>query len=325
VQRVANDDELAARIEGVHFAYAGAHGAAPTSALRGLSFTVRRGEMFGLVGPDGAGKTTAIRLLLGLLRTDQGQVATLGHDPARAASYVKSHVGYLSQRFTLYGDLTVRENIEFFGEIHRVGAMREQMQRLLDFTLLGPYQGRRADQLSGGMQKKLALACTLIHRPQLILLDEPTTGVDPISRREFWTLLHTLIHDGVTVLLTTPYLDEAERCTRVALVRNGRTLVEDDPVRLRRAYGRPTIEVVCEPVRRGRDLLAASPRVAEVQLFGDRLHAVPTAADDALTDLVDGLAGQGVQVHHQRPVVPSLEDVFITLVRRDRAAGEAAP
>ncbi|MBN2359458.1 MAG: ABC transporter ATP-binding protein [Deltaproteobacteria bacterium] len=317
--------DLAAVLDGVHYAYAGAHGAAPTPALTGLGFAVRRGEMFGLVGPDGAGKTTSIRLLLGLLRADRGRVRTLGHDPVAEAGYVKSHVGYLSQRFTLYGDLTVAENIEFFGEIHRVRDMREQMQRLLDFTLLGPYRRRRADQLSGGMQKKLALACTLIHRPQLILLDEPTTGVDPISRREFWTLLHTLIRDGVTVLLTTPYLDEAERCTRVALVRGGRTLVEDDPVRLRQTYGRPTIEVVCDPVRVGRDLLAASSRVAEVQLFGDRLHAVPVAADDGLTDLVADLAAQGVQVHHQRPVVPSLEDVFITLVRHDQGAAGAAP
>jgi len=321
---MANPADIAASLDGVRFAYAGAHGAAATPALVGLSFAVRRGEMFGLVGPDGAGKTTAIRLLLGLLNADRGQVQTLGHDPRVESSYVKSHVGYLSQRFTLYGDLTVSENIEFFGEIHRVRDMREQRQRLLDFTLLGPYQRRRADQLSGGMQKKLALACTLIHRPQLILLDEPTTGVDPISRREFWTLLHTLLHDGVTVVLTTPYLDEAERCTRIALVRNGHTLVEDDPVRLRREYGRPTIEVVCEPVRRGRDLLAASPRVAEVQLFGDRLHAVPAAEDDGLTDLVDGLAGQGVTIQHCRPVMPSLEDVFITLVKRDQAALDAA-
>jgi ABC-2 type transport system ATP-binding protein len=286
-------------------------------ALCGITFSVKPGEMFGLVGPDGAGKTTAVRLLLGLLSPTRGEARILGSDPIQSPGVVKQHVGYLSQRFTLYGDLTVEENIEFFGEIHRVPDRAARLETLLDFTLLKPYRRRRADQLSGGMQKKLALACTLIHRPKLILLDEPTTGVDPVSRREFWTLLHELIQGGLTVLLTTPYLDEAERCTRVALVRSGRTLVEDEPSRIRQRGAQNLVEVVCDDVRSARAVLEASSRVARVQLFGDRLHLTPRRAEDDLRDVGDILRAARINVHTQRVVMPSLEDVFIELVERD--------
>lgn len=284
----------------------------PIRALDGLSLQVSAGEVFGLVGPDGAGKTTAIRALLGLLRLDAGTVRTLGKDPVGQGREVRPHVGYLSQRFTLYGDLTVQENVDFFGRIHRVKDLAGQREKVLEFSRLAPYRGRRADALSGGMQKKLALACTLVHTPRAILLDEPTTGVDPISRRELWELLAQLVLEGISVLVTTPYLDEAERCTRVALVRDGRTLATDTPAALRASLGRKLVEVVCRPVRAARDQLAGSDRVEEVQLFGDRVHALPRRAGDDLRDVVDAL--RGVQVDAVREVLPSLEDVYIRRV-----------
>ena len=206
-----------------------------TTAVKDVSLTVARGEMFGLIGPDGAGKTTLIRIICGLLHADAGRVRALGLDPVKEHRALTRSVGYLSQRFSLYGDLSVDENIAFFAEIHSVRNYREQRDRLLDLTQLTPFRGRLAEKLSGGMKQKLALACTLIHEPALILLDEPTTGVDPVSRREFWKLLSEFLSHGITILMSTPYLDEAERCTRVALLHEGRVLASDDPSRLRAA------------------------------------------------------------------------------------------
>ncbi|MBI4265862.1 MAG: ABC transporter ATP-binding protein [Acidobacteria bacterium] len=204
-----------------------------TEALKGLTMAVDRGEMFGLIGADGAGKTTAIRLMGGLLRPDAGSVRVLDRDPARDHRWMTERVGYLSQRFSLYGDLTIDENIAFFAEIHGVSRYHQRRDQLLDITQLAPFRTRRADQLSGGMKQKLALACTLVHEPDLILLDEPTTGVDPISRREFWKLLSEFLAQGITILMSTTYMDEAERCTRVALLHEGRLLAGGEPSRLR--------------------------------------------------------------------------------------------
>jgi len=216
-----------------------------TTALDGVTFDVRRGEMFGLIGSDGAGKTTAIRLMCGLLRADAGSVRVLGRDPVREHRHITARVGYLSQRFSLYGDLTIDENIAFFAEVHGVGDYRRRRDQLLEMTQLAPFRARLADRLSGGMKQKLALVCTLVHEPELLLLDEPTTGVDPVSRREFWKLLSELLAQGITILMSTPYLDEAERCTRVALLHAGRLLACDDPSRLRAATaGTPSLEDV---------------------------------------------------------------------------------
>jgi ABC-2 type transport system ATP-binding protein len=225
---------------------------------------------------------------------------------------VKPHVGYLSQRFTLYGDLTVKENVEFFGEIHGVKDLGSHRDRVLKFARLDKFQKRRADRLSGGMQKKLALACTLVHTPKVLLLDEPTTGVDPLSRREMWELLSELVAGGLSALVTTPYLDEAERCTRLALVRRGRVLACDTPAALRAGVGGRVLEVVGTPVRKLREELLKSDRVAEVQLFGDRVHAWPRRPDDDLREVVDGL--EGVEVELVREVQPGLEDVYIRRV-----------
>ena len=204
-----------------------------TEALSGLTLQVARGEMFGLIGPDGAGKTTAIRLMCGLLHADAGEVRVLDQDPTRDHRRIAERVGYLSQRFSLYGDLTVDENVAFFAEIHGVADYEARRSRLLQMTQLTPFRDRLADRLSGGMKQKLALACTLVHEPELILLDEPTTGVDPVSRREFWKLLSEFLADGITILMSTPYMDEAERCTHIALLHEGRVLDSGDPSRLR--------------------------------------------------------------------------------------------
>jgi ABC-2 type transport system ATP-binding protein len=213
-------------------------------AVRDLSFSVARGEMFGLIGPDGAGKTTTIRLLCGLLHADAGQVLVLGRDPVKAHRAVTADIGYLSQRFSLYGDLSIDENIAFFAEIHGVSDYRARRDRLLDMTQLSPFRGRLADRLSGGMKQKLALACTLVHEPKIIVLDEPTTGVDPVSRRELWKLLSQFLSAGITILLSTSYLDEAERCSRVALLHEGRLLALGEPGVIRAAMpavdGRPS-------------------------------------------------------------------------------------
>jgi ABC-2 type transport system ATP-binding protein len=216
-----------------------------TIALESVTFDVQRGEMFGLIGSDGAGKTTAIRLMCGLLRPDAGDVRVLGRDPLLGHRDITKRVGYLSQHFSLYGDLTVDENVSFFAEVHGVSRYQVHRDELLAMTQLTPFRSRLADRLSGGMKQKLALICTLIHEPELLLLDEPTTGVDPVSRREFWKLLSEFLAHGITILMSTPYFDEAERCTRVALLHDGRLLTSDEPSRLRASMpGSPSLEDV---------------------------------------------------------------------------------
>jgi ABC-2 type transport system ATP-binding protein len=296
------------------------------SAVDGASFEVRRGEMFGLIGPDGAGKTTTLRMVLGLLPPDGGEVLTCSLEPARERRRLSSRVGYLSQRFSLYGDLSVDENIAFFAEIHDVSSYATRRDELLELVRMTPFRDRLADRLSGGMKQKLALVCTLVHTPELLVLDEPTTGVDPVSRRDFWRLLARLQRDGLTILLTTPYLDEAERCTRVALVDHGRILSMDTPDALRSAEAGVMVEVVAEPRRRAVEVLRAAPGVAEVDAFGDRLHArLPRAATtDAPAEaeaLARALRAAGLEVRSARPTTPSLEDVFIGRLR----ASETAP
>src|SRR6186997_1765339 len=224
-----------------------------TQALADLSLDVREGEMFGLIGPDGAGKTTAIRLMCGLLHADAVDLKVLGLDPVRSHRQITERVGYLSQRFSLYGDLTIDENIAFFAEVHGVRDFHRRRDQLLSMTQLTSFRSRLADRLSGGMKQKLALACTLVHEPSLILLDEPTTGVDPISRREFWKLLSEFRAEGVTIVMATPYLDEAERCSRVVLLHEGRLLADDTPDALRAAMTGALFEVIVADHRQARD------------------------------------------------------------------------
>jgi drug efflux transport system ATP-binding protein len=283
-----------------------------TEAVRDLSLSVGTGEMFGLIGPDGAGKTTTIRMICGLLRSDSGRIAVLGHDPVRDHRALTGSVGYLSQRFSLYGDLSIDENIAFFAEIHGLKNYADRRNRLLDMTQLTRFRSRLADNLSGGMKQKLALACTLVHEPSLVLLDEPTTGVDPISRREFWKLLSEFRAEGVTILMATPYLDEAERCSRVALLHEGRLLADDTPDTLRAALTGALFEVIVADHRHARDAIARLPRVSSVEMFGDRAHVRLAGADQSsAADLKHDLDEAGLSVESVRPIATSLEDVFI--------------
>ena len=282
-----------------------------TEALSSLSLDVRQGEMFGLIGPDGAGKTTAIRLMCGLLHPDSGQLRVLGLDPARDHRTVTERVGYLSQRFSLYGDLTIDENIAFFAEVHGVRDYARRRDQLLAMTQLTPFRGRLAERLSGGMKQKLALACTLVHEPDLILLDEPTTGVDPVSRREFWKLLSEFLAHGITILMSTPYLDEAERCSRVALIHEGRVLAMDEPSNLRALISGRMLEVIA-PGRVSAEILRRLPGVVDAQVFGERVHVtLGDGGDEAEARFKAALAQTELAGVPVRSVPPSLEDVFI--------------
>jgi ABC-2 type transport system ATP-binding protein len=284
----------------------------PTTAVNGLSLSVRTGEMFGLIGPDGAGKTTTIRMMCGLLQPDSGTAQMVGLDPVRDHRRVTASVGYLSQRFSLYGDLSIDENIAFFAEIHGLRDYRPRRDRLLEMTQLTAFRTRLADRLSGGMKQKLALACTLVHEPAVIVLDEPTTGVDPVSRREFWKLLSEFLSQGVTIVMATPYLDEAERCARVALLHEGRLLALDRPDALRATLPGALFEVIVSDHRRAPEVLRGIDGVADVQMFGERAHVrMDAPAADAADLLAARAAAAGLSVTGVRRIATSLEDVFI--------------
>lgn len=291
------------------------------TALRGVSLSVNRGEMFGLIGPDGAGKTTLLRIICGLDRPGAGEVAVFGVDPFKSRGAATTSIGYLSQRFSLYGDLSVDENVEFFARLHGVHDFAARRDRLLELTGLSRFRTRLADRLSGGMKQKLALSCTLVHEPPLIVLDEPTTGVDPVSRREFWKLLAEFLAQGLTIVLATPYLDEAERCSRVALLNEGRVLALDEPGRLRAAMPGRMLEVVTGRPRQALDLLAGLLGPDRVELFGDRLHA-RLDGGMSLDALVGRLADGGVTDARVRAVGASLEDVFIDLLADARTVAD---
>ena len=286
-------------------------------AVRDLDLRIEANTMFALVGPDGAGKTTTIRLLCGILRPEAGSVRILGHDLARDLPWVKEHIGYLSQRFSLYGDLSVDENIEFFARIHGVRDFQDRREELLSFTRLLGFRGRLAERLSGGMRQKLALACTLVHRPLLIFLDEPTTGVDPVSRRDFWIILSQLLRDGITIVMSTPYLDEAERASRVGLMSGGRLMAAERPARIKESMRGAVLEIVCADIRRASSLLRLTGALREVQLFGDRLNVV---ADDARAGEESArrtLGDAGIEIVSLRVIPSSLENAFISLIRRE--------
>jgi ABC-2 type transport system ATP-binding protein len=293
------------------------------TALNGVSFDVRQGEMFGLIGPDGAGKTTTIRLLCGLLHADGGTVRMLGKDPVANHAEVTRSVGYLSQRFSLYGDLSIDENIAFFAEIHGLWRYEDRRRRLLELTQLLPFRNRLADRLSGGMKQKLALACTLIHEPRVILLDEPTTGVDPVSRREFWKLLAEFLQQGITILVSTPYLDEAERCHRVALLHDGKRLALDTPDALRRSLPGRMLEVMVADQVRAIPVIQSVASVVDVRAFGERVHVrlSQDAGPDAATRVTQALEGAGFRVTSARTVQASLEDVFIARLEEAATQG----
>ncbi|MBI5956030.1 MAG: ABC transporter ATP-binding protein [Chloroflexi bacterium] len=287
-------------------------------AVDRLNLTVRRGEIFGLVGPDGAGKTTTIRMLCGILAPSEGQASVAGYDVISQSEQIKARIGYMSQRFNLYGDLSVKENLSFFADIYQVPRqVREKRAvELLAFSRLTGYQHRRAEYLSGGMKQKLALACTLIHEPEILFLDEPTTGVDPLSRREFWRILYGLLRRGVTIFVSTPYMDEAERCSTVGFMAHGRLLVCGTPDKLKALLGKAILELKGRPREITQQVARQTPGVEDAQVFGDLLHLVVSDAASARSRLELSLRAAGVEVVTLRQIPPSMEDVFMNLTVR---------
>lgn len=287
-------------------------------AVDRLTLGVRRPEILGLVGPDGAGKTTTLRMLAGILPPTSGRARVLGFVLPGQAERLKAHIGYMPQRFSLYADLTVEENLAFFAEIYRVPRPErvQRMEELLQFAQLSAFRKRRAGYLSGGMKQKLALACTLIHRPELLLLDEPTTGVDPVARREFWGILYHLLSQGRTILVSTPYMDEAERCNRVAFLSRGRLLRIGTPAELKAAYPHELLEVHARPLEEAAARTREVPGVLDIQTFGETLHLVVEEAQTAQDAVRSTLQRAGLHLLRLRPIAPTMEDVFMALLRQ---------
>lgn len=290
-------------------------------AVDHLSFEARRGEIFGLVGPDGAGKTTTLRMLAGVLQPDSGNAVVAGCDVVKDPEAAKHHLSYMPQRFGLYEDLTVDENIRFYADLFGVERQdREQRSvSLLQAAGMSEFRKRLAGKLSGGMKQKLGLVCALIHHPKVILLDEPTTGVDPVSRRDFWRILYNLVAEGVSILTSTAYLDEAERCHRVGLLHQGKLLFCDTPANLKGHLGKAVLAILSPQPRRVRDELAGAAGVSTLMLTGDGVHLVvdsPQRADE----LAIRLKNAAVPFDEVSQVTPSIEDLFVDAVAGGRAA-----
>ncbi len=296
-------------IENLHKSYGN------VKAVNGITLSLHKGEMFGLVGPDGAGKTTTIRTLCGLLKPDSGNISLMGFDIIKNKRDVQNNIGYLSQKFSLYEDLSIDENIEFFAEIHNVKNYKERRNELLEFTRLIEFRDRQAGRLSGGMKQKLALACSLIHKPKILFLDEPTTGVDPVSRRDFWKILSNLLKEEITIFMTTPYLDEAERCNRVGLMNNGKLIALDSPTSIKESINKKVIEIVCDDTRLAANIIKTNLAL-EVQLFGDRLNTVVDNAESDYKKIEQLMIENNIKITDHRINAPSLENVFIHLVKK---------
>ena len=293
-------------------------------AVSDLDFAVESGELFGLVGPDGAGKTTTLRMLAGVLPPSAGDARVADRSVTREPDAVRPHIAYMAQRFGLYEDLTIRENLDFYADLYRVPKAERpaRLERLYQFSNLAEFEDRLAGNLSGGMKQKLSLSCALIHRPEILLLDEPTFGVDPISRRDLWLILHEMVASGVTVIVSTAYLDEAERCDRVAFLHQGRIIALDDPAALQRSLPGRVLEVRADDPRAARDALRSGGATRRASLFGETVHAVVGAGGEA--DVRRALADAGVAATDVRVVEPSLEDVFIERVADLEAAATEA-
>ncbi len=288
----------------------------PLTAVDGLTLDVAPGELFGIVGPDGAGKTTTLRMLAGVLPPTAGTARVHGVDVGAEPDAAKPHLAYMAQRFGLYEDLTVQENLDFYADLYRVPKAHrpERLARLYRFSRLDEFKNRLAGKLSGGMKQKLSLSCCLIHHPRVLLLDEPTFGVDPISRRDLWLILHEMVAEGITVVVSTSYLDEAERCDRVVLLDQGRALAMDPPLALQQSLRGTMVSLSTERPRETRDTLRATPGVRSATLFGDTVHMLVEEGVDRASP-IRALADAGLTAWAVEDVAPSLEDVFIHLVR----------
>jgi ABC-2 type transport system ATP-binding protein len=289
---------------------------ADVKAVNNLSLSVENGEIFGLVGPDGAGKTTTMRLLTSVMDPTSGDAWILGHHTARESEAVKEEIGYMSQRFGLYPDLTVEENLVFFADLFDVSPKERdsRLPDLLSFSNLTPFKKRYAKNLSGGMKQKLGLACTLIHTPKVLFLDEPTGGVDPVSRRDFWRILYRLLKEGVTIFVSTAYLDEAERCHRVGLLHKGKLLAADTPDGIKKLIGGAILEVMTSEARRAATLLRNILPPETVGLFGVSVHVFAKDAASAAAAIEKQLKENGCSFESIEIIEPSLEDVFVSVV-----------
>ena len=286
-------------------------------ALDGIDLNIHKGELFGLVGPDGAGKTTLLRILAGLLFIDDGSVTIAETDVGKNAELIKPKLGYMAQEFSLYEKLSVVENLSFFAELYDVppDIQAERIPKLLEFAGLTDFTERRAAHLSGGMKKKLALASTLVHQPPILLLDEPTTGVDPVSRREFWNILNDLHLMGTTILVSTPYMDEADRCSRVGLIHQGEIVICDTPAAIRDSLKGEIIKIVTDDWKKAQKELTNSPGVFEVQSYGEALHVLVDSSRKRKKQLSDSLQEKGINIEEIRPTPPRMEEAFISLLR----------
>jgi len=287
------------------------------TAVKDLNLEVNTGEIFGLVGPDASGKTTTLRMLCGILPPDRGEAVVAGCDVRKETEPLKEKVGYLPQRFGLYGDLSVLENIHFYGDLYQVPKQKrkERIERLLRFANLEPFGKRKAQDLSGGMKQKLGLICALIHTPQILFLDEPTTGVDPLSRRDFWVILYDLLKEGVTILFSTSYLDEAERCSRVGLIYQGDLLIVDTPSAVKARIGGTILELRMENRQKGMRLLEGGELIRSLVLSGDKIHVLVDHAQKGEEVIREVLKAQGMEILSLTPVRPSLEDAFVSIVQ----------
>lgn len=289
-----------------------------TRAVDSLDLSIQPGELFGLIGPDGAGKTTTLRLLAGLLNITSGSAQVAGYDLARQSESIKPKIGYMAQQFSLYSELTVVENLVFFADLYDVprSELSQRMERLLTFAGLTEFQDRRADKLSGGMQKKLALASTLIHEPEILLLDEPTTGVDPISRREFWNILTDLHLEGTTILISTPYMDEADRCSLVGLMYAGRLVTCAEPKRIRAQIEGELVEIRTNDWQSAHQVIETLPGILEVQTYGESLHILVDSAPERLPEIMAALEENDLTYSNARQAPPRMEEAFISLINR---------
>jgi len=283
-------------------------------ALIDISFDVKKGEMFGLVGPDGAGKSTLIKILCGVEEKDSGKILIFGLDADKERAEINKKIGYLSQRYSLYGDLTIDENIEFFARIHGVKNFKSRRDELLEFTRLTQFRSRLVDKLSGGMKQKTALVCALIHQPDILFLDEPTNGVDPISRRDFWSILAELKKQGITILISTPYLEETERCEKIAILHKGKLIGIDQPQNLKKIITENVFEIVCSPVRRAYQLIQRNFEKIEVQMFGDNINIICNEPIEVFTNF---LKENEIKIFEVKQKIPSVENVFIHLLRKE--------
>ena len=284
-------------------------------AVDDLSLEIKKGELFGMVGPDGAGKTTTMRMLAAIMEPTSGEAWVSGHSVLHEGELIKEKIGYMSQKFGLYEDLTVMENIIFYADLYEVAKKERpsRIERLLGFSNLTPFKDRLAGRLSGGMKQKLGLACALIHTPEVLFLDEPTNGVDPVSRRDFWKILYDLLKEGVTIFVSTSYLDEAERCTRISLMHKGRIIMDDSPGAIKRSLGVPMFEMWSDDARDSVNIIKQIGGVISVSLYGNKLHVALTERK-LVDDIIIQLGRAGIEIRGQREILPSIEDIFISQV-----------